>query len=120
MVRSSLVWVWWKEMVRVSPSATAFCRFSQPRKTRRAARPQRYAVRVEQEDNSFLRAKLTVTCDLALRVAPIHAGQGCAPPSAAANCQPSRAAVHRGEAVCEPPHPPRLPTTANIADAVFN
>src|SRR5258707_13264980 len=42
-VRSSSVWIWWKEIVRVSPSAVAIFNVWQPKKTRRAAALQKGA-----------------------------------------------------------------------------
>src|SRR5437016_5892505 len=54
--------MWWNEIVRVSPSAVAFCSVSEPRKTRRAAMLQQYPALAGRRDNNFVRALLTGTC----------------------------------------------------------
>jgi hypothetical protein len=57
--------MWWNEMVRVSPSAVAFCRPLEPIAIRKAARPMLRPVRADIEDKQDMRATLIGTSDLA-------------------------------------------------------
>src|SRR6185295_19385274 len=63
MVRSSLVWTWWSESVRVSPTALACCTPTEPIRRRQAARPARLNAR-ETLPKPACCAAQTRTCDL--------------------------------------------------------
>src|SRR5262249_9537414 len=90
--------MWWKEIVRVSPSALAFCKFWLPKKTKRAAMLQQEPARTERKDNRFLCATFAGTCQPLLAPAPCSAAK-----AAGDKLRRSR----------------RLPTATKTADALF-
>src|SRR5690348_2060045 len=66
MVRSSLVWTWCSEIVRVSPLAIAVCNPSHPTMRMAALRPRRQPERGAKREDKTRRAIQTGTCALSL------------------------------------------------------